>query len=502
MISFSGGASPFTRRYPRIAGVIVVLFGLLVIASWYAHWRGIVQMLPNSAPMQYATALSFVLCGAALALMVKGRRAFPVLLASAGAVLPVLSLLEYATRRDLGVDQVLFKPYFEFATAYPGRMSPLAAVCFVLIAAAVGFAATRTPTRPRLTTVGVLACAVTVVGLMAVFGFLAGIDTAYTWGAYSGMAINTAVAFFLLGTGLLAWAWDARPRDDDDFLRWLPVTGALTLMVMIVFVSAVNMVALRRATFWRRHTIEVILAGHAFEETLTDLQRGARGYATQGDTSALASYLASAKAEPELLGRLVELTKDNPSQQRRLSEVSAAVADLLAYDRGLVGLHDREGAAGVARGDIPAESRRLSGAARDLVRAFSQAEEQLLYVRDASEQTGASNATRLLIFSSVVASLVLLAANFFIGTAMRRRRRAEVEREKLISELRQAIEEVKTLSGMIPICGWCKNIRSDQGYWQSVEQYVRAHTDATFTHGICPVCEAKFKADLAAGGPA
>jgi PAS domain S-box-containing protein len=76
------------------------------------------------------------------------------------------------------------------------------------------------------------------------------------------------------------------------------------------------------------------------------------------------------------------------------------------------------------------------------------------------------------------------------------RKKLEAEREKLIGELQQALAEVKTLSGMIPICGWCKKIRSDQGYWQSVEQYVGAHTDATFSHGMCPDCAEKFKADI------
>jgi hypothetical protein len=65
-----------------------------------------------------------------------------------------------------------------------------------------------------------------------------------------------------------------------------------------------------------------------------------------------------------------------------------------------------------------------------------------------------------------------------------------------IGELRRALDEVRTLSGMIPICGWCKNIRSDKGYWQSVEHYVLAHTEATFTHSICPDCAEKFKAEL------
>ena len=75
-------------------------------------------------------------------------------------------------------------------------------------------------------------------------------------------------------------------------------------------------------------------------------------------------------------------------------------------------------------------------------------------------------------------------------------KRHEAEREKLIGELREALAEVKTLSGMIPICGWCKNVRNDQGYWSTVEQYVRNHTGVTFSHGMCPECAKKFKEDV------
>jgi PAS domain S-box-containing protein len=77
------------------------------------------------------------------------------------------------------------------------------------------------------------------------------------------------------------------------------------------------------------------------------------------------------------------------------------------------------------------------------------------------------------------------------------RKRSEAERENLIQDLRNALAEVKTLSGMIPICGWCKSVRSDQGFWQTVEQYVHTHTDASFSHGICPTCQEKFKSDVA-----
>lgn len=71
-----------------------------------------------------------------------------------------------------------------------------------------------------------------------------------------------------------------------------------------------------------------------------------------------------------------------------------------------------------------------------------------------------------------------------------------VERESLIEELKEALAKVKTLSGLIPICASCKKVRDDQGYWQQVETYVREHSDAEFTHGICPDCARKLYPDL------
>jgi hypothetical protein len=59
---------------------------------------------------------------------------------------------------------------------------------------------------------------------------------------------------------------------------------------------------------------------------------------------------------------------------------------------------------------------------------------------------------------------------------------------------------VKSLSGLLPICASCKKIRDDKGYWSQVESYIQKHSDATFTHGICPDCVKKLYPDLAAGG--
>jgi hypothetical protein len=65
---------------------------------------------------------------------------------------------------------------------------------------------------------------------------------------------------------------------------------------------------------------------------------------------------------------------------------------------------------------------------------------------------------------------------------------AEEEREGLIHNLQEALDNIKTLRGLIPICANCKKIRDDNGYWQQVEVYVRDHSEVTFTHGLCPEC--------------
>ena len=77
------------------------------------------------------------------------------------------------------------------------------------------------------------------------------------------------------------------------------------------------------------------------------------------------------------------------------------------------------------------------------------------------------------------------------------RRKMEAEREHLIGELRAALESIKTLRGLIPICASCKQVRDDQGYWQHVEQYVAAHSLAEFSHSICPACIKKLYPEIA-----
>jgi PAS domain S-box-containing protein len=74
---------------------------------------------------------------------------------------------------------------------------------------------------------------------------------------------------------------------------------------------------------------------------------------------------------------------------------------------------------------------------------------------------------------------------------------SDISTRKLASEaLQEAFDQIKTLRGIVPICMHCKNIRDDQGFWNKVEVYVRDHSEAEFSHGICPKCAKEFYPDL------
>ncbi len=71
-------------------------------------------------------------------------------------------------------------------------------------------------------------------------------------------------------------------------------------------------------------------------------------------------------------------------------------------------------------------------------------------------------------------------------------KRAEESLREKMGELQKAFDQIKTLRGIVPICSSCKKIRDDKGYWEQVEIYVRDHSEAQFTHGICPECIKKL----------
>lgn len=88
-------------------------------------------------------------------------------------------------------------------------------------------------------------------------------------------------------------------------------------------------------------------------------------------------------------------------------------------------------------------------------------------------------------------SLFMLAGVVLISPLFKTIRQSEENQRMLANELQDTLSKIKTLSGMLPICASCKKIRDDKGYWKQIEVYVREHTEAEFSHGLCPDCGKK-----------
>ena len=110
------------------------------------------------------------------------------------------------------------------------------------------------------------------------------------------------------------------------------------------------------------------------------------------------------------------------------------------------------------------------------------------------------------IFVFALFGILFLWLSFFGGYVSELRRRlrnqnlqiqkANEEKDRLLKDLQEALANVKTLKGLIPICAWCKKIRDDTGYWQQLEAYLRDHSDAELSHGICPECAQKMALEI------
>lgn len=121
---------------------------------------------------------------------------------------------------------------------------------------------------------------------------------------------------------------------------------------------------------------------------------------------------------------------------------------------------------------------------------------------DFTEQSEATKNTLkgLVLIALVVAITLFFFYYIYAGQIERQVNTYQNHLEELVTErtkeLEQAFAEIKTLSGCLPMCASCKKIRDDKGYWQKVESYISAHSEAEFTHGICPKCAIKLYPEL------
>ncbi len=165
--------------------------------------------------------------------------------------------------------------------------------------------------------------------------------------------------------------------------------------------------------------------------------------------------------------------------------VSGKIGEDVAVEAMKAGAHDY-----ILKGNLarlgPAVARELRDA--EIRRGRRRADEALKRVYDELEVKVSERTAEL------------SAANTALKQEIEQRIAIENEREGLIRELREALAKVKTLSGLLPICASCKKIRDDGGYWNQIEAYISKHSEAEFTHGICPECARKLYPSIFGAG--
>ena len=222
-----------------LSSILSLLLGLVVLTGWYTHNLDLIQVNPAFVPMQYNTALGFVMAGLGLFALAFARLPIAALLGTLTFLLGSATLFEYITGVDLSIDQMFMQHYVDVETSDPGRMAPNTALCFALSGLSLLLASRLKQKENNNGALGTLGVMILGLGVVAFTGYFSGLETAYGWGHLTKMAIHTALGFIVLGLGIFAYAWHKETRFYRSMPTWLylPI-GIASLTITLAFWQA------------------------------------------------------------------------------------------------------------------------------------------------------------------------------------------------------------------------------------------------------------------------
>ena len=216
------------------SGASVAALGGLVVAGWLTVAVALIQVLPGFPPMQYNTALGFMICGAALLCAALDLRRPTALLGGLSGSIGFATLIQHLFQRDLGIDQLLVETYVLTGVPDPGRMGPNSALCLTLIGAGLMALAWRPARWRHHICPALLGAIVIALGTAALVGYAGGVPGAYGWSGHNPMAVHTAIGFTLLGGGIAGLAWNTAYHETGEAPAWLPVLAATAVLTVTI----------------------------------------------------------------------------------------------------------------------------------------------------------------------------------------------------------------------------------------------------------------------------
>lgn len=220
----------------NICGAIALILGAVVILGWHMQNQTLVQILPSFAPMQYNTALCFLLSGIGLLSIVRKKHKIGLISGICVTFISLLTLLQYMFNINFGIDQLFMEHNITTKTSHPGRMAPNTATCFILTGTALiaNFALARFKVKNHvLRTLGAIILALSSV---AFCGYFVSVEAAYGWANLTRMALHTSIGFIILSYGIISYAWFASTKKTLTSTRWIAVLSAIIITLLSISV--------------------------------------------------------------------------------------------------------------------------------------------------------------------------------------------------------------------------------------------------------------------------
>lgn len=206
-----------------------IILGTSVLWGWYNNNQALIQVMPSFAPMQFNTALGFLLSGFGLILLIKKYSPALYVLGFLISSLGGLTLLQYIFNVNFGIDELFMDASITTKTSHPGRMAPNTALCFFLCGLAFILHKFR---KSILLGAG---GAIFILSFLALIGYILDEENIYGWGTLTRMAIHTCVGFLIISTMMLYFSRSMKHDENIELWSLAPFSLSLIVAVLTIF---------------------------------------------------------------------------------------------------------------------------------------------------------------------------------------------------------------------------------------------------------------------------
>ncbi|MFZ6756970.1 sensor histidine kinase [Undibacterium sp. Ji50W] len=406
---------------PGLIGLGLIALGAETMIGWVTRQPLWVLLFPSSTVMVFSTAFCFFCAGIAFVLPMF-RAAHTALIRNLAGITIVLiggvMLLENVLSIGTGLDMPDLHRWFDDANPYPGRMAPNTALAFMAGGVGLLYREGFLYLKPRM-----LAAIMLTISLLGMVGYALLLDLAYTWYGFPRMAFSTGLGMSLFACTLLLERAKADGAAKKESNIYLFLGVAITVLISTMFVSYGSLRALDARTNWVDHTYQVRLFA---DEVISTLQQARRA----GDQH---EFKAITAAMDDKLLELQRLSKDNPTQQNRLTQLRQVLQKHLD----------------AAQRILPEESSDANGSRLDvefkplilMMNQFANAESLLLVQRKQDSIQSTSSTISIIVIGNLLGFAILLFTFWLLKNQNDQRNVLELALQQSNTELESKVEE-------------------------------------------------------------